>query len=100
MGNAPTAETDIRQILHDMCRLLSALVAQSDPTHIVKVLEAAWPWTRALPADDQLALAAEVGPVVEMCDSSGDWTRLLDVMADWRRTARAYDDLERGKPRN
>ena len=87
---APTPAADVQEVFSSMCRLLAALVAQDEPDHVVRVLEVAWPWTRALPADDQIVLAAEVGPMAEMCESLGDWTHLLETIADWRRTARAW----------
>lgn len=87
---APEAPADVKDVLTSMCRLLVALVAHDEPTQVSRVLESAWPWTRALPAADQVALAAEVGPIAEMCESLGDWSPLIDVIADWRRTARAW----------
>lgn len=86
----PPPSRDITTIVRDMCGLLSALVASDTPHQVTRVLEAAWPWTRALPKADQIALAAEVGPVAEMCESLGSYKALIDVIADWRRTARAW----------
>ena len=86
----PPPSRDITTIVRDMCGLLSALVASDTPHQVTRVLEAAWPWTRALPKTDQIALAAEVGPIAEMCESLGSYKALIDVIADWRRTARAW----------
>ncbi len=86
----PPPSRDITTIVRDMCGLLGALVASDTQHHVTRVLEAAWPWTRALPKADQIALAAEVGPIAEMCESLGSYKALIDVIADWRRTARAW----------
>ncbi len=83
-------------VLHDMCRLLAALTSEDEATHVTRILSAAWPWTRALPGASQLELANEVGPVAEMCESLGSYKALTDLLADWRRTARAWADSETG----
>ena len=88
----PPDSPDVVQVFRDLCRLLSSLVRSDNPEHVTAVLEMAWPWTRALPATDQLELAAEVGRVAEMSESLGTYRPLLDVIADWRRTARAWAD--------
>ena len=51
---------------------------------------AAWPWTKALPADDQIALAHEVGELAEICAELGSWSPLAVSLAAWRGTARAW----------
>jgi len=89
---APQVPHPIFAATHDLCRLLTALVALDEPDHVTRVLNAAWPWTRALPAPDQIELAREVGDIAEMCESLDTWRPLLDVIADWRRTARAWAD--------
>lgn len=91
---APPLAHPIQEVLRDMCRLLTALVDSDDTSLVIRVLESAWPWTRALPADDQVALAREIGPIAEMCESLGNWTSLTNVVADWRRTARAWVDVD------
>lgn len=88
----PPDPPDVAQVQRDLCRLLFALVSSDNPEHVIAILEMAWPWTRALPANDQLELAAEVGRVAEMSESLGTYRPLLDVIADWRRTARAWAD--------
>lgn len=102
---SPQTTHPIENVMRDLCRILSALVAH-DPTHVNLVLNAAWPWTRVLPFEDQVMLAVEAGEVAETCESLGTWEPLLTVIADWRRTARAYaqglrpivvDDLD-GRP--
>jgi hypothetical protein len=87
---APPPTQPITDVLRDMCRVLSVVISVDNSTHVSMILNTAWPWTRALPADDQLLLAKEVGPVAEMCESLGTWRPLLDVLADWRGTARAH----------
>lgn len=82
-------------VLGDLCRLLSALTEVDEPDHVSLVLATAWPWTRALPEDARLAFAAEVGPVMEMCESLGSYNALTNLLNDWRRTARALADGER-----
>lgn len=88
----PPDSPDIVQVFRDLCRLLASLVSSDNPEHVTAVLGAAWPWTRALPANDRMELAAEVGQVAEMSESLGSFRPLLDVIADWRRTARAWAD--------
>lgn len=86
----PPDSPDITQVYRDLCRLLSSLVSSDNPEHVSSILAMAWPWTRALPANDQLELVAEVGRMAEMSESLGTYRPLLDVIADWRRTARAW----------
>ena len=88
----PPDSPDVVQVFRDLCRLLSSLVKSDNPEHVASILGMAWPWTRALPANDQLELAAEVGRVAEMSESLGTYRPLLDVIADWRRTARTWAD--------
>lgn len=88
----PPDSPDVVQVFRDLCRLLSSMVKSDSPERVTVILEMAWPWTRALPAVDQLELAAEVGRVAEMSESLGTYRPLLDVIADWRRTARAWAD--------
>lgn len=90
----PTQAPEITQVFHDLCRLLASLVAADQPEHVTRILETAWPWTRALPAVDQLSLAVEIGPVAEMCESLDTYRPLLELLADWRRTARAWAEGE------
>jgi hypothetical protein len=87
---APAIADPAVTALRDLSRLLAALVSNDQPDHVVMVLNAAWPWTRALPHDDVLELAREVGGVAEMSESLDTWRPLLDTIADWRRTARAW----------
>ena len=88
------AHGDAMEDYRGSSRLL-ATVAMADPEHVVEVLVKAWPWTRALPVGEQRKLAVEVAQVAEMGESPGAYRLLLDVIADWRRTARAWaaDDL-------
>lgn len=88
----PPETPEITEVFRDLCRLLASLVSADEPAHVTSILEAAWPWTRALPPSDQLLLAVEIGPIAEMCESLGSYRPLLDVIADWRRTARAWAD--------
>ncbi len=83
---------EITTVLRDLCQLLSAVVDTEQPDRVRTILNAAWPWTRVLPADDQIALAAEVGPLAQTCESVGTWRPLLDSLAAWRGTARAWAD--------
>ena len=87
---APPPARPMTDLLRDMCRILSAVISVDSSAHVSMILNTAWPWTRALPDDDQLLLAKEVGPIVEMCESLGTWQPLFDVLADWRGTARAH----------
>jgi hypothetical protein len=89
----PPAQT-VADILRDMCRVFSAVISVENSEHVSMILNTAWPWTRALPADDQLLLAKEIGPIAEMCESLGTWQPLLDVLADWRGTARAHAERD------
>lgn len=84
------SDDQIAHVLRDLCRLLSAVVATESDEHTRAILNAAWPWTRALPTDDQVALAHEVGPLAEMCESLDTWKPLLDSIAAWQGTARAW----------
>jgi len=93
----PPQPAEVTQVFHDLCRLLGSLTTAGQPDLVTTVLERAWPWTRVLPHDDQLALAAEVGSMAETAESLGTFTPLLEVLADWRRTARAWADGE-GRP--
>jgi hypothetical protein len=88
----PPDSPEVLQVFRDLCRLLSSMVTSDTPEHVTSILEMAWPWTRALPAKEQLELVAEVGRVAEMSESLGTWRPLLEVLADWRRTARAWAD--------
>lgn len=88
----PPDSPDVVQVFRDLCRLLSSLVQSDNHEHVTSILGMAWPWTRALPANDQLELAAEVGRVAEMSESLGTYRPLLNVIADWRRTARTWAD--------
>lgn len=90
---APT-ERSIADTLSEMSRVLTVLVKDDDSTHVTKILNEAWPWTRMLPKEDQIAFAREVGLVVEICESLNSWHQLIDMVADWRRTARAWADGE------
>ncbi len=83
-------EHDVAVVMSEMCRLLGAVVATETPERVCVILNAAWPWTRVLPIDDQVDLAAEVGPLAEMCESLDTWRPLLDALAAWRGTARAW----------
>lgn len=82
--------SDVRQVIGDLCRLLSAVVESESPEHVSTILTAAWPWTRALPASDHVRLAEEVGPLAELSESVGTWKPLVDALAAWRGTARAW----------
>ena len=81
---------EVATVMRDLCRLLAAVVATEQPEHVRMILNAAWPWTRALPTDDQIALAAEVGPLAETSEALQTWRPLLDSLAAWRGTARAW----------
>jgi hypothetical protein len=59
---------DLAAVMREMCRLLGAIVATETPERLRMVLNAAWPWTRVLPIDDRIELAAEVG-WTELCAS-------------------------------
>ncbi|TRZ79288.1 MAG: hypothetical protein D4R92_05080 [Actinobacteria bacterium] len=91
---AVPTERSIMDTLREMCRVLTVLVNDDDSTHVTKILNEAWPWTRALPLEDQIVFAREVGSVAEMCESLNSWRQLIDLVADWRRTARAWADGE------
>ena len=86
---APQLSHPIVDTMRDLCRILTAVVAV-DSDNVSQILNTAWPWTRVLPHSDQLELATEAGAVAETCESLGTWEPLLIVLADWRRTARAY----------
>lgn len=75
-----------------LCRVLNRLVALEDDDVVTEVLTSAWPWTRALPADDQLMLAGDVANVAEMCVSLHTFRPLERLLEDWQRTARAWAD--------
>ena len=81
---------DAAPVMRDMCALLGAVVATETPERVCAILNAAWPWTRVLPTHDQIELAAEVGPLAETCESLDTWRPLLDALAAWRGTARAW----------
>jgi len=83
-------DQDVATVMREMCALLSAVVATETPDRVSVILNAAWPWTRVLPIDDQIELAAEVGPLAETCESLGTWRPLLDTLSAWRGTARAW----------
>lgn len=89
---APDTSDPIVNVMSDLCRILTALIDLDKPDQVVAILAAAWPWTRALPTEDQLLLAKEAGEVGAMCESLDVWKPLLTVIADWRRTARAWAD--------
>lgn len=84
------SDPDIALVLRDMCRLLTAVVQTDTQEHAQVILTSAWPWARALPPKDQIALAEEVGPLAESCEALGTWRPLLDSLAAWRGTARAW----------
>lgn len=88
----PATPDPVVAAMRDLARLLAALVQTDQPDHVVTVLNAAWPWTRALPDVDVVELAREVGSVAELSESVGSWRPLLESIADWRRTARAWAD--------
>lgn len=75
-------EHDLATVISDMCGLLGAVVATEPPERVCVILNAAWPWTRMLPTDDQIELAAEVGPLAETCD---DQWRKPHARSDVRR---------------
>lgn len=83
-------DQDVAVVMRDLCRLLSAIVATERPDRVREILNTAWPWTRVLPVDDQILLASEVGPLAETCEALGTWRPLLDSLAAWRGTARAW----------
>jgi len=83
-------EHDVETVMREMCGLLGAVVATESPERVCAILNAAWPWTRVLPVDDQVELAAEVGPLAETCESLDTWRPLLEALAAWRGTARAW----------
>ncbi len=83
-------EHDIATVMREMCGILGAVVATEPPERVCAILNAAWPWTRVLPIEDQVALAAEVGPLAETCESLDTWRPLLDALSAWRGTARAW----------
>lgn len=83
-------EDDVVIVMREMCGLLTAVVATESPAQVCVILNAAWPWTRVLPTNDQIELATEVGPLAETCESLGTWRPLLDALSAWRGTARAW----------
>jgi hypothetical protein len=83
-------EHDISSVMREMCGLLDAIVATETPERVCTILNAAWPWTRVLPIDDQIELAAEVGPLAKSCESLDSWRPLLNSLSAWRATARAW----------
>ncbi len=87
---APAAAPSIIEVTRILSAVLSKLVELGDTPTLTKVLAAAWPWTRPLPTDDQLLLAREVAGAVEICEDLDTWAPLAQVLADWRRTARAW----------
>jgi hypothetical protein len=89
---APQDSDDTVLVIRDLFHLLTGLANSDEPEMVTRVLTTAWPWTRALPAHDQLLLVKEVAPIAEMCESLGVYKPLLDELANWRRTARAWAD--------
>jgi len=89
---APKDSDETVLIYRDLFYLLTGLAKSDSPELVSRVLVAAWPWTRALPAHDQILLVKEVAPIAEMCVSLGNYKPLLDELASWRRTARAWAD--------
>ena len=89
---APKDPDDMELITRDLFHLLTGLANAESPELASKALSIAWPWTRALPAHDQVLLVKELAPIAEMCVSLGVYKPLLDELASWRRTARAWAD--------
>jgi len=89
---APQESEETVLIIRDLFHLLTGLASSNSPEFVSKVLEAAWPWTRALPAHDQILLVKEVAPIAEMSVSLGTYRPLIEELANWRRTARAWAD--------
>lgn len=89
---APEASSPVVEAMKELCGVLAKLAEHDDASLVRSVLTSAWPWTRVLPADDQIVLVREIGCTAEVCESLGSWRLLTDALADWRRTARAWAD--------
>ncbi len=89
---APKDSDETVLITRDLFHLLTGLASCDSPELVSKALTTAWPWTRSLPAHDQILLVKEVAPIAEMCVSLGVYRPLLEEIASWRRTARAWAD--------
>ncbi|MFM8867204.1 MAG: hypothetical protein ACKOFZ_02825 [Ilumatobacteraceae bacterium] len=89
---APKDSDETVLITRDLFHLLTGLASCDSPELVSKALTTAWPWTRSLPAHDQILLVKEVAPIAEMCVSLGVYRPLLEELASWRRTARAWAD--------
>ncbi|MFM8310616.1 MAG: hypothetical protein ACKOAZ_01820 [Ilumatobacteraceae bacterium] len=88
----PAASRDADAVVRDLCSVLAEVAGMASHDLGAAVLEAAWPWTRALPPGERVVLLGEVGPLAEMCASLGTFAPLIESLADWRRTARAWAD--------
>jgi hypothetical protein len=88
----PPEPEEMTLLTRDLFRLLTTLATLDNPEFVSTVVESAWPWTRALPADDRVLLIKEIAPIAEMCESLGTYKPLLDEMAGWRGTASAWAD--------
>jgi hypothetical protein len=88
----PPEPEEMILLTRDLFRLLTTLANLDNADFVSTVVETAWPWTRALPADDRVLLIKEIAPIAEMCESLGIYKPLLDELAGWRGTARALAD--------
>lgn len=88
----PPEPEEMTLLTRDLFRLLTTLATLDDPEFVSRVVETAWPWTRALPADSRVRLVNTIAPIAEMCESLGTYKSLLDELRDWRRTASAWAD--------
>ena len=83
---------DTIQVLHDVSGLLAVCAEVSTSERVLQVLVALWPWAAALSAGDQLDLVADVGRLAVWCEVSGSVRALLNLVADYRCSARALVD--------
>lgn len=88
----PPESEEMALLTRDLFRLLTTLANLDNAELVSSVIETAWPWTRALPADSHVRLINTIAPIAEMCESLGTYKPLLDELRDWRRTASAWAD--------
>lgn len=89
---APVGEPDVVEATRALAHVLTKLVETEAHDVVDAVLSSAWPWTRVLPAADRIELAKEIAEAAEVSGSVESWHPFSTVLADWRRTARAWSE--------
>ena len=75
-------------------RALRNLLTHISAGTLADALLEEFPWTDYLPEDDRAQFATEFARTFQACAELGEWSKLADLVDDWRNTAFIHTDPE------